>query len=353
MTEQLVGARPGTLEIPAGSPEPNIHVIRFGHGGVEEHDGVRPSELRALIGSGVTWIDIQGLGNAQVLTEIGEVFDLHPIELENAVNVPQRAKSELFGDHHLIVARAPLDVVSGASVPPQVSIIASRAYVLTFQERYLGVFEGVRARIRAENPRISTLGTGYLCYALVDAITDLYPAPVSEINAHLDALEDEVLGETQRDLIGELHSIRRRLAVIRRVATPQKEAIALMVRTDSPVLNEEHRSYLRDTLDNLSQVLGRVESASESARSLSDLYLSQVSFRTNEIMKVLTLMASIFIPLTFIAGIYGMNFDVMPELRREWAYPSVLGVMAAVGLGMLWYFRRRGWIGSSPRSRGE
>lgn len=353
MTAAKVGARPGTLEIPPGSPAPRIHVIRYGEGQLDEQADVRPSELAGLVGEGVTWIDVQGLGDAAVLEEIARIFDLHPIELENAVNVPQRAKSEVYGERHLTVARVPAEACPGAKVPPQVSIIAGSSFVLTFQERYLGLFDVVRERIRGGNTRITTLGTGYLCYALVDAVVDHYFPSVDEINDRIDALEDEVLAGASRDVIGELHGLRRRLAVIRRVGAPQHDAIASMLREPSPVLADETRSFLRDTLDHMAQVLGRVESATEAARSLGELYLSEVSFRTNEIMKVLTLMASIFIPLTFIAGIYGMNFEVMPELRKPWAYPMVLGTMVAVGVGMLWYFRRRGWIGGPPRSRDD
>lgn len=350
--KEHLGARPGTLKPPRNSPPPRIHVIRYGSGPLEEFSEVRPADLRGLIRpGGVTWIDIQGLGHIETLEEIGRVFELHPIELENAVNMPSRAKSELYGPHHLMVARIPLDILAGVMTPPQVSIIAGEGFVLSFQERYLGLFDAVRARIRAGNARITTLGVGYLCYAILDSIVDGFFPIVDEINDRLDELEDEITQDPRQDLLAPLHEVRRALAVIRRVGTPQKEAIASMLREPSPVLTDQIRSYLRDTVDHMSQVMDRVESARESAVSLAELYLSQVSFRSNEIMKVLTLMSSMFIPLTFIAGIYGMNFQSMPELQRPWAYPAVLALMVAIAVGMVFFFRRRGWIGSSRNKR--
>ena len=351
-SKENLGAKPGTLKPPRNSPPPRIHVIRYGSGPLEEFTDVRPADLRDLIRpGGVTWIDIQGLGNVETLEEIGRLFELHPIELENAVNMPSRAKSEMYGPHHMVVARIPLDILSGTMTPPQVSIIAGDGFLLSFQERYLGLFDGVRSRIRAGNVRITTLGVGYLCYALLDSIVDGYFPIVDEINDRLDELEDDITQDPRADLLSPLHEVRRALAVIRRVGTPQKEAIASMLRDPSPFLTDQVRSYLRDTVDHMSQVMDRVESSREAAVSLAELYLSQVSFRSNEIMKVLTLMSSMFIPLTFIAGIYGMNFETMPELARPWAYPVVLGVMAVVAIGMALYFRRRGWIGSSRNRR--
>ncbi len=346
------GDRPGTLKPPRDSPPPRIRVMRYGSGPVEEFEDVAPNALRGLIRSaGVTWIDIQGLGDVAILEEIGRAFDLHPIELENAVNMPERAKSELYGPRQLLVARVPLGLLDGITTPPQVSIIAGDGILLSFQDRPLGLFEGVRARIRAGNPRITALGSGYLCYALLDAAVDHYFPIVDDIIERLDELEDDITQDPRRDLLAPLHELRRALAVIRRVGLPQKEALASMLRDPSPVIKDEIRSFLRDTFDHMSQVMDRVESARETAVSLAELYLSQVSFRSNEIMKVLTLMSSMFIPLTFIAGIYGMNFDSMPELHRPWAYPIVLGVMVIVAVGMALYFRRRGWIGSSRKRR--
>jgi len=350
--DRVLGERPGTLVVPKGSPPPRIRVMRYGRNGVEEFDDVAATEVRALVSeTGVTWIDVQGLGDPGPLLEIGRVFDLHPIELENACNVPQRAKSDVYGDHHLIVSRVPLDLLEGTMVPAQVSLVVGSGFVLSFQERYLGLFDQVRARIRAGNQRISKGGAAYLAYALLDAAVDHYYPVVDEIVDRIDEIEDSIAGRLDSDLLNELHDLRRALAIVRRVGTPQQEALAALMREVSPVIGGDLKSFLRDTHDHMTQVLDRVESARETVLSLAEIYLSQVSFRTNEIMKVLTLMASIFIPLTFLAGIYGMNFESMPELSKPWAYPLVLTAMALVAVGMLWYFRKRGWIGSSSRSR--
>jgi magnesium transporter len=346
------GARPGTLNLPEDSPAPRTRVMRFGPDGIEEHEDVRTDALRSLIdGDGVTWIDVQGLGEEAPLLAIAAAFQLHPIALENAVNVPQRAKCETYGSHRLIVARVPVGLLDGNRVPEQVSLVVGPGFVLSFQARYLALFDGVRARIRNRNERITRGGAPYLVYALLDAVVDHYYPVVDTITERIDEIEDDIGEDLASGLLSELHELRRALAIIRRVGAPQLETLGALIQDDSAFMNDSVRSFLRDTRDHMSQVLDRVESARETILSLAEIYLSQVSFRTNEIMKVLTLMASIFIPLTFIAGIYGMNFEAMPELSKPWAYPMVISIMVAVAVGMLWYFRRRGWLGAPARKK--
>ena len=349
MTQAKLGARPGTLVLPEDTHAPLIRVIRYGPGRVEEHTDVAPDALAGFIQEGTTcWIDIHGLGDHSALHTIGRIFELHPIELENAINIPQRPKSEVYGPHHLMVVRVPLDLVEGHASPAQVSILAGRGFVLTLQARSFGLFESVRARLRAGNPRFALHGPGYLCYALIDAVVDHYLPVVEQIDDRLDVLEEHVEDDGRRDVLAELHSLRRALAVLRRIGSPQLEALNSMLRDPSPVLDDAIRSFLRDAHDHMALVMGQVEAARESAVSLAELYLSQVSYRTNEIMKVLTLISSLFIPLTFIVGIYGMNFEQMPELRHPWGYPAALGVMALVAVAMLFYFRHKGWLGGRP-----
>ena len=350
MADHRIGARPGTLVLPEDTEHPRIRVIRYGPGRVEEKTDVAPEALPELLEPGtVCWIDVHGLGDAETLHALGRIFELHPIELENAINIPQRPKSEVYGPHHLMVVRVPLDLLEHHASPAQVSILAGRGFVLTLQARSFGLFESVRARLRAGNPRFALHGPGYLCYALIDAVVDHYFPIVEQIDDRLDVLEELVEDDGRRDVLAELHALRRALAVLRRIGSPQLDALAAMLREPSPVLDDSIRSFLRDAHDHMSLVMGQVESARESAVSLAELYLSQVSYRTNEIMKLLTLVSSVFIPLTFIVGIYGMNFDQMPELHHPWGYPGTLGVMAFVAVAMVLYFRRRGWLGGNRR----
>jgi len=285
-----VGSRPGTLAIPPGSPKPKIVVTCFDRDSVESHEVEEVSELRSLTDERVTWVDVQGFGDESIIRAIGDAFELHPVVLENAVNVPQRAKSKLYERYQLVVARTPLVGEDEIVRTPQACFIIGENYVLTFQERYYGFFDPVRERIRAGVGLIREGGSGYLAYALIDA----------------------------------------------------------MLREGSPYFNDQEKVYLRDTYDHMAQIVELIDSSREMASDLADAYLSNVAHRTNEIMKVLTLMASIFIPLTFVAGIYGMNFEHMPELHSRNGYFVVWGVMIFLATCMVIYFKRRGWIGATP-----
>jgi len=344
------GSRPGTLAIPPGSPLPEFFLFRY----AGEHCEEGPVEDVAAIpepGEGVTWIDVRGLGDEASLRAIGERFGLHPLALEDAVNVPQRAKSAAYPEHQVIVMRMPLAEPDGSITVPQVCFVLGEGYLLTFQERYFGFFDAVRERIRAGNQRIRGFGADYLCYALIDTLVDLYYPIAERLSEELEELEDEVNEAAAQDTISAIHRVRRQLVVLRRVGRPQREVLNSLLRDKTRFVSDETRTYLRDTHDHFAQIMELVDSSREMAMGLTEIYLSEVSHRTNEIMKVLTLMASIFIPLTFIAGVYGMNFEFMPELRVAIAYPMVLGTMVVVALAMVGYFRYRGWLGSPRRRR--
>jgi len=346
-----VGSRPGTLAIPPNSPEPRIKLFEYGPDDVIERAVEDVEELAPYARTeSVTWIDVQGMGDEAKLRRIAEIFGLHPIALEDAVNVPQRAKSELYDEHQLVIGRAPLDGESGLDVP-QVCFLVGRQYLITFQDRYFGFFDPVRERIRAGIGPIRHSGVDYLAYTLIDALADHFYPVVARLSDELDELEDDVLEDAQTEDLARLHRIRRDLATLRRVAWPQRETLSDMVRSPSPFFSDEVRVYLRDTDDHMGQIAGRLDFCREVAVGLMDLHLSAMGHRQNEIMKVLTLMASIFIPLTFIAGIYGMNFENMPELQSRRGYFIVLTVMAAIGVALVVYFRRRGWLGPPRRTR--
>jgi magnesium transporter len=343
-----IGARPGTLAIPPGSPPPKINVVQYDSTRVDRREITDVAELRGLHDSNrVTWVDVQGLGDEATIRAIGEAFDLHPVALENAVNVPQRAKTELYDQHQLIIARTPIidaDVVQ----TPQVCFIVGKRYLLTFQERYFGFFDPVRERIQAGIGAIRRAGPDYLAYAMIDAMVDRYYPVAQRLSDRLEDLEDFIVANPHPEVLAQTHALRRQLAILRRVGWPQREALNALLREQTPFFSQQTKVFLRDTHDHIAQIVELIDSSREMASDLAEAYLSNVSHRTNEVMKVLTLMASIFIPLTFLAGIYGMNFENMPELRSRIGYFVVLGVMIFLAIGMTAFFRRRGWIGRPP-----
>lgn len=344
-----VGSRPGTLAIPADSPAPRIHRFEYLGDTCQETEIADPAELaRSLDSDGTTWVDVQGFGNEATLRQVADIFGLHPLALEAATNVPQRAYCELRRDHLLTVARLPDRDDEGRLVTPQVCMILGRGWLLTFQDRYFGFFDPIRERIRAGIGPIRNGGADYLYYALLDSLADRYFPIAEDLAAGLDDLEERLHADPRPKHLQRLHAARRDLVAVRRVGQPQLEALRSLNMNPEPFVREENTVYLRSVEQHLSQGMGIVESAREHASGLTDLYLASVGHRSNEVMKVLTLMASIFIPLSFIAGIYGMNFEGMPELGSRWGYPAALAVMAAVAIAMIAWFRRKGWLGEPP-----
>lgn len=344
-----IGARAGTLAIPPGSPFPKITIVQYDAESVERRDVDDVWELTAFRDADkVTWVDVQGLGDEATLRAIGEIFGLHPVALENAVNVPHRAKTETYDQHQLVIARAPMWNDDGQLETPQVCLVIGKRYLVTFQERYHGFFGPIRDRIEAGIGPIRTEGPGYLAYALIDAMIDRYYPAVQRLADSLEELEDVVVDNTHPEVLARVHELRRELVVLRRVGWPQREALQAMLQEPTPFFAGQAMDYLRDTHDHIAQIVELVDSSRERASDLADVYLSLVSHRTNEIMKIMTLMSSIFIPLTFVAGIYGMNFEHMPELTSKYGYYFVWCLMITLGVAMALYFRHRGWIGMPP-----
>mgnify|MGYP001332458875 CR=1 FL=1 len=345
-----VGSRPGTLLINGTAQPPRIHVMRYGPAMLDEFDVDGPDRVPQLLATdAVCWIDVQGLGSEETLRKFADLFKIHLLALEDVVYVPQRPKSEVYEDHTFCITRMAMQRPPEDVETEQVSVFMGRNYVLTFQERYGDVFDPVRNRIRQGGPVFRSAGPGYLAYALLDATIDGYYPVLETLGERLEALEDRVLYNPQPAVLQDVHRIKRELLEIRRYLWPQREAINSLIREENEFISEQVRVYLRDCYDHCVQMMDVVESYRELAGGLVDVYLSSVGNRQNEVMKVLTIMASIFIPLTFLAGIYGMNFEFMPELRMHWAYPTLLGVMVIVAAGMTWFFWRKGWIGGRGR----
>jgi magnesium transporter len=299
------------------------------------------------------WINVDGVGDAAVVQEIGAMFNLHKLALEDVTNVHQRAKAEPYGDVLFVVAPMPLP--NRVWEIEQLSLFVGRNFLISFQERPGGdCLDPVRLRIRAGVGRARSLIPGYLAYALLDAAIDNYFPLIEDCGERLDTLEDAVLGPPSRAIMPHILDVKRDLRVVRRAIWPLRDALNSLIRDQNPLIADETRVYLRDCHDHVIQIIDLLENYRDLASGLTDVYLSNVSNSTNEIMKVLTMFSTVFIPLTFIVGIYGMNFDRdhplnMPELGWKYGYLLIWGVMIAVVAGALHFFWRRGWIGRRVR----
>jgi magnesium transporter len=353
------GAPPGTLAAAEAGQPPVIQVMVFGRDGcTEERVDTIDAALARVVPGVVSWINVDGLGDPAVFVRLGERFGLHPLALEDVLNVPQRPKVERFDTHLFLVMRTmrlerPAD---GGGAPgreepatdicdEQVSVFFGADWVVTIQERSDGdSFEPVRDAIRRGRGRVREAGADYLAYLLVDAVVDAYFPVVDVLAERMHTLEEEALSpRPPDDTLVRLTRLRHDFIGVRRAVWPMREEIAVLQREESTLITAETRVFLRDVYDHTIQALEIVESLREMAVSVMEVFLSAQNQRLNEVMKVLTVIATLFIPLTFIASIYGMNFKHMPELEWPWAYPAVLGVMALTAIGMLGFFKKRGW----------
>lgn len=347
------GAMPGTLTIEVDAPPPVITLIDYGENYAIRKNIKDPAECSEYLDTEtVSWVDVKGLGSEQILQGVGTVFGLHPLVLEDVVNVPQRPKVEEYNNQLLVISRMVTLRESGHGfVSEQVSFILGKNYLLTVQEEpEYDCFGPVQDRIRLSKGNIRKQGADYLAYSLLDAVIDGFFPVLESYGEVLEDLEDEVVFTPTRKTLGKIHSIKRDLLALRRAIWPQRDAINILIRDSNELISEEVRIYLRDCYDHTVQVLDMVETYREVATSLMDVYLSAVGNRMNEVMKLLTVISSIFIPLTFIAGLYGMNFDTsvspwnMPELHWYWGYPACLLLMGAIAGALIMYFHKRGWF---------
>jgi len=349
----VAGASPGTLFPQPDAAPTTLHWLRYSAKAVEGGtvESIDKLKERCALGDGTFWLDIRGLGSPDLLQELGRVYDIHPLALADMVNVPQRPKTELY-DNHTIVTAHMLHADTTGLRAEQISVLLGDGFVITVQENdHDGdVLEPVRRRIRQSHGRIRSAGADYLTYALLDCIVDAYFPVLEQISQRLEDLELPALERPMRTTGKSIYELKRTLLHARRSIWPLRDALHVLLREDEH-LTETTRVYVRDVLDHTVQVTDLIETYREFAATLMDLYLSSVNNRMNEVVKVLTIISTIFLPLSFIAGIYGMNFDGeasrwnMPELRWIYGYPFALGLMGAVGLGMLIAFRRAGWLG--------
>ncbi|MCD8486795.1 MAG: magnesium/cobalt transporter CorA [Desertifilum sp.] len=347
------GSLPGTLNIEEDADPPSIVLIDYSETTATRVQLATPEACVPYLDSeSVSWIDVQGLGSEDVLQRLGKVFHLHPLILEDIVNVPQRPKIEDYKDQLVIIAQmAMLNEQEDSFWIEQVSFVVGKHYLLTVQEEpEHDSFEPVRQRIRHNRGTIRKHGVDYLTYALLDGIIDGF-FPILEVyGERIDQLEDEVVTNPTRKTLEKIYRIRRELLALRRCIWPQRETCSKLMRDISPLIRPDVQIYLRDCYDHTIQVIDIIETYRELTSGLMDVYLSSVSNKMNEIMKLLTVISSIFIPLTFIVGVYGMNFDHdasplnMPELEWYFGYPACWALMIATASGLVYFFWRRGWF---------
>jgi len=347
------GTAPGTLVSAEDSAPSQIYALSY-HGAEVRERSLEPDTdfTKWQQQNEVTWIDVQGLADLGRLTALADAFGLHPLVLADIVHTHQRPKVESYDDHLFIVLRMPH--AEPRLWTEQVSLVLGPNYVITFQERAGDCFDPVRQRLHTPSARIRAAGADYLAYALIDAIIDSYFPLLETYGELIEDLEASVMLNPEPNIARRVHAVKRELITLRRALWPQREMVNQLLREEHACIQAETRIYLRDCYDHSVQSLDMLEIYREIASGLVDFYVSCVSTRMNEIMKVLTIIATIFIPLGFIASLYGMNFDRaspynMPELGWRFGYPFALGLMLAVAGGLLWQFRKKGWLGETHR----
>ena len=293
----------------------------------------------------ITWINIDGLHQVEILEKLGECYGFHPLVLEDILNTDQRPKVEDYGEYLYIVLKM-LDQSNQSNeiLTEQMSLILGPSFVISFQEREGDVFDSIRERIRTGKGRIRKMGADYLTYSLLDSIVDNYFIVMEKLGEKIEFLEEELVKRPIPETLQTIHHLKREMIFFRKAVWPLREVIGSLERGELPLVKETTRIYLRDVYDHTIQVIDTIETFRDMVSGMLDIYLSSVSNRLNSVMKVLTIIATIFMPLTFIAGIYGMNFKYMPELEWKWGYPMVWLVVIGIGVFMLIYFKKKRWL---------
>jgi magnesium transporter len=347
---QKAGLPPGTL-IHIGEKKrevPKITILDYDETQFQEREAKSVEECFPLKEKPtVTWINVEGLHQVEVLERLGGCYGLHPLVLEDILNTDQRPKMEDYGEYVYIVLKmlTYYDDKSGQIEAEQISLVLGRNFVLSFQEGKEGdVFGLLRERLRGGKGRIRKMGADYLAYSLIDSVVDHYFIILERLGERMEFLEEELMTEPTTKTLQEIYNLKREMIFLRKAVWPLREVVGALERGESPLIQQNTQIYLRDVYDHTIQVIDTIETFRDTVSGMLDIYLSSVSNRLNSVMKVLTIIATIFMPLTFLAGIYGMNFKYMPELEWRWGYPLVWMIMIAIGILMLFYFRKKKWL---------
>ncbi len=342
-----LGAAPGTL-VHIGDHagfESSISAMVYDEEHLQSQADVTPDECRSLLGlPGVKWLDMDGVHQPETVREMGELFGLHPLVLEDILNTDQRPKIEAYDGYLYIVLRMlRFDENHQQIYSEQLSMVLGKDYVFSLQELPGDVFDGVRRRLRGGR-RIRFMQADYLAYAILDAVVDHYFELLEKLGDEIEALEDELMVKPEPGTLQRIHHFKREMLMLRKAVWPLREVLGQLSRDGHALISDETRLFMRDVYDHSIHVIDTIDTIRELLVSMLDLYLSSINNRMNAVMKVLTIIATVFMPLTFIAGVYGMNFEYMPELTWRWGYPAVLAIMILVAGGLLLLFRRRGWL---------
>jgi magnesium transporter len=294
----------------------------------------------------VTWINIDGIQQTDILEKLGACYNLHPLVMEDILNTEQRPKTENYSDYlYIVMKMLYADMSANVVLTEQISLVLGQNYVISFQEGIEGdVFGQVRERLRNEKGKARKLGADYLVYSLIDAVVDNYFSVLETLGEQIEALEEKLVANPTSNTLQEIHYLKREMIFLRKAVWPLREVISSLQRGDSILVQDITRLYLRDVYDHTIQVIDTVETYRDMVSGMLDIYLSSVSNRLNAVMKVLTIIATIFMPLTFLAGVYGMNFKYMPELEWRYGYGMIWALMIFIGLYMLVYFRKKKWL---------
>ncbi|MBY0247846.1 MAG: magnesium/cobalt transporter CorA [Nitrospiraceae bacterium] len=340
------GLSPGTLIHIGEQRADTVAITLFTYSGsqCDERVVMDPSDLRLPVDETVTWVNVSGVHKVDVLEAFGKQFGLHPLLLEDIANTDQRPKLDDYETCLFLVVKMLTMDDQGNLLVEQVSFVLGRNYVLSFQENGTDVFRPVRDRLRGGKGRLRQHGSDYLLYALVDAVVDQYFVVLETLGEQIESLQERVTADPKPDTLKHIQALKRKLLFVRRAVWPLREAMSNLSRSECPFLNEPTKLFFRDVYDHVVHVVDTIETLREMVSASLEMYLSSVSYRLNAVMRVLTVITTIFMPLSFIASIYGMNFEHMPELKWEWGYPLILGIMGLVAGGMLIGFRQRKWL---------
>lgn len=338
-----VGLPPGTpLSADEKPTPPHVSIIAYDSEGFSEHvleegDCVLPQDREAF-----AWIQVMGIDDAEAVKKIGDRFSIHPLVIEDITSGGHRPKIEDYTDYLFIILQA---FHAGDEFrTEQISMIVGKDVLLSFQETPTEIFKPIQDRITNARGKIRTSGTDFLAYTLIDIIIDSYFVVLDSMGEQLEDIEEELLRNPGPDTLWRIQKYKHKVMILRRSIWPLREVVSALERGDFPLMTSSTKVYLRDVYDHIIQVVDVIENFRDMLAGLTDIYLSTMSNKMNEVMKVLTIIATIFIPLTFIAGIYGMNFVYMPELQSRWGYPLILMGMMALGISMLFYFKKREWL---------
>ena len=341
------GLSPGTL-VYTGEKDASVIEIEVFSYDSDQYEEIRLKDSAKLQEhikeSSRIWVNVFGISEISIIEEIGKIFNLHPLLLEDVVNATQRSKLEIFDDYLFIVLRVPV-YSDGKIRSDQISLVLGKNYVLSFQESNIQLFSMLKERLaQSKNHLVRQNNSGYLCYRLIDTVMDKYFEILEKFGEELDELEEALIVDPEIKTLHKIYALKGEIIFLRKMSRSLRELSRNLQQENPPLMGESIRVYLRDINDHSIRILDTIETYRETISGMIDIYMSIVNTKMNETMKMLTLIATIFIPLSFIAGVYGMNFKHMPELEWRWGYPMVWSILILVAISMLSYFRKRRWI---------